>query len=332
MDISGKKVIKPFYNVRLANRMQATAKELHEQAEGFAKDQESKTLNLMENMVGSTFHKVKTKAVLRREANLAKKRLFQEALVSMIATAAYKAMPVDGKEPLVEESSSISDQPKAFQQLIETVTDLVTSDPTVSMLVGDKYARASTIDLGSTTSIKASQMAVAICASVQPVAEKLSDNPDPASYTAQNFIDTMLTYGDQSDRQMDSNLVESMYETFVQKLAEDVEGKVIAALKVDAERAEMAEFLQESYKEDKYSAVSNRNLSRVVGTPSVFREVFKTIHAKAGIEGYPKDMILAEAVAQYTLMETLNAIELLGKNEKQIIDECITKRREIMKK
>lgn len=328
MDTSSKKIIKPFYNARLANRMQACAKELNEQAEGFAKEQEDKTKGIMESMVGSTFSRVKTKAVLRREANQAKRKAFLESLSLMIATAAYNAMPVDGKEQLKEEAT-LSEQPKEFLALLEVVSETLTKDGTTSMIVGDKYARIKTLDIGTAETLNASQLAVAIAGSVSPVREKLSDNANPASYTAMNFIDTATQYGDKQS--VPETLQEQIYLTFVEKLTEDVELKVVSALKNEAEKAELNSFLEEAYEGDGYASRTNRNLARVAKQPSVFREIYKTVAAKAGMEGYSQDMILGEAIAQYTLLETLNAVELLGKTREQIIDECIAKRRTLLK-
>lgn len=327
MDTSSKKIIKPFFNARLANRMQACAKELNEQAQSFAKEQEDKTKNLLEGMVGSTFHRVKTKSVMRREANQAKRKAFLESLSIMIATAAYNAMPVDGKEEL-NENATLAEQPKVFLNLLETVEDLVSKDPVTSMLVGDKYARVKVLNIGDREKLNASQLAVAIASSMSPVRERVEDN-----LVTQNFLDTLITFGpeiDEQERQM-GNLAEVLYETFVQRLTENVEQKVIASMKIEAEKAELQDFLKESYSEDKYAERNNRNLARAAKAPSVFREVYKTVAMKAGMEGYTADMILGESIAQYTLLETLNSLELLGKTKEQIIDECIAKRRKLVK-
>jgi hypothetical protein len=327
MDKSSKKIIKPFFNARLANRMQACAKELNEQAQGFAKEQEEKTKSLLEGMVGSTFHRVKTKSVMRREANQAKRKAFLESLSIMIATAAYNAMPMDNKKKL-NENATLAEQPKVFMNLLTISEDLVSKDPVTSMIVGDKYARVSMLDIGSREKLNASQLAVAIASSMSPVREPVEN-----SLVVQNFVDTLTTFGpdiDGQERQF-GNLAEGLYETFVQRLAEDVERKVIASMKIEAEKAELQEFLHESYTEDKYAERSNRNLARVAKAPSVFREVYKTVAMKAGMEDYTQDMILEESIAQYTLLETLNSLELLGKTKEQIIDECIAKRRKLVK-
>ena len=334
MNVSPKKVIKPFYNARQASRLQACAKELHEQQSQFQSEQAGKTKALMEQMNGSTFRSIKTKAVLRREANQAKRKAFNEALTSMIAVAAYNAMPVDGKEAL-REDAPISEQPQAFQKMYEVVSDFVTKDSTTSMMVGDSYARSSSIDLGSATEIKASQMAISIAGTISAVREQLSDNPNAQTYTVQNYLDNLLTFGDidngETKQKGNITIAEQVYEDFVRKLTEDVETKVISALKVESEKAEMLEFLEESYKEDKYSNKSNAQLIRSAKSPSVFKEVYKTVHAKASMEGFTQEQILGESIAQYTVLETLNAIELLGRSKEQIIQECIDKRRKLVK-
>jgi hypothetical protein len=327
MDKSSKKIIKPFYNVRLASRMQACAKELNEQAQGFTKEQEEKTKSLLEGMVGSTFHRVKTKSVMRREANQAKRKAFLESLSIMITTAAYNAMPMDNKEEL-KENATLAEQPKVFMNLLEIAEDLVSKDPVTSMIVGDKYARVSMLNIGDREKLDASQLAVAIASSMSPVREPVEN-----SLVVQNFVDTLTTFGpdiDGQERQF-GNLAEGLYETFVQRLTEDVEQKVIASMKIEAEKAELQEFLRESYTENKYAERSNRNLARVAKAPSVFREVYKTVAMEAGMDGYTQDMILEESIAQYTLLETLNSLELLGKTKEQIIDECIAKRRKLVK-
>jgi len=184
------------------------------------------------------------------------------------------------------------------------------------------------LNIGDREKLNASQLAVAIASSMSPVRERVEDK-----LVTQNFIDTLITFGpeiDEQERQM-GNLAEGLYETFVQRLTEDVEQKVIASMKIEAEKAELQSFLKESYSEDKYAERNNRNLARAAKAPSVFREVYKTVAMKAGMEGYTADMILGESIAQYTLLETLNSLELLGKTKEQIIDECIAKRRKLVK-
>lgn len=332
MTTHASKVIKPFYNVRLANRMQACANELNEKAKNFAEEQSNKTKSMMEGLVSSTFSTIKSKATRRREANQGKRRTFNETLSLMVATAAYNAMPVDGKVQLSEDAP-ISAQPEAFQKMLEVVSDYVTKDPSVSMKVGDMYARSSLTSIGSSTEIKASQMAIAIAGSVTPVREALSDNPDAASYTTQNFLDNLLTFGDtaEGETKQRGNITmnEQVYETFVQSLTENVEEKILYTMKVESEKAEMEGFLQEQYQEDKYSKHTNRNLARVAAAPSVFREMYKTCALQNAVKGFSQEQILAETIAQFSVMETLNSLEMLGKTNEQIIKECVDARRQI---
>lgn len=332
MNIPQKKVIKPFYNVRQANRMQACAKQLREEQNKFHREQEEKTGQLLEGMVASTFQRVKTKAVLRREANQAKRKAFNEALVSMVAVAAYNAMPVDSKEP-INESAGLDEQPEAFQRMYDVASDMIIKDPHCSMVVGDKYARCSTLEIGASTRIEASQMAVAIAGAVSQVRDKLSDNPSQGSYVTQNYIDSLLSFGDtcHSEPKDRVSLVESVYEKFVGALTENVETKVVEALRAESDKAEMLDFLEESYQGDAYSKRSNGNLLRSAKAPSVFKEIFKTTSMQAMLEGFTQEQILAEAIARYSLLETLNSINLLGKTKEQIIDECISSRRKLSK-
>jgi hypothetical protein len=176
-------------------------------------------------------------------------------------------------------------------------------------------------------------MAVAIAGSVSPVREALSDNPDAATYSTQNFLDNLLTFGDieggQPKQRGNITINEQVYEDFVQSLTENVEEKVLASLKVESEKAEMEGFLQEQYQEDKYAKHTNRNLARVAASPSVFREMYKTCAMQNSVKGFTQEQILAETIAQYSVMETLNALEMLGKTNEQIIKECIEARRKI---
>jgi hypothetical protein len=324
MNISPKKVIKPFYNVRLANRLQKCAKELQEQKSNLIEEQNLKTTHLMENLKESTFHRVKTKAVLRREANQAKRKAFNEALTSIIAVSAYNAMPIDNKKPILE-NTSFESQPDAFKRMYENTYDLVL-EKNIAMT---HSVTPNILDFGNTTKISASQWAVNIAGSISNIREQLSDNSKVETYTVLNFIDSSVTLG--NDNLKGSSEIklaeERLYDTFVTKLTEDVESKVILALKAETEKAEMSKFLDEAYKDDMYGTKANHNLLRPTKVSSVFKEIYKTVHLKAFSEGYSKEDILSESIARYTLLEAFNCLEFLNKTNDQLINDFIEERR-----
>jgi len=198
-----KKVIKPYFNARQAAAKQAAAKEFQDRQTALQEAEAAKNQGFIRNLNESAFNRAKTKKIQRREANQAKRVLFMESLTYMIASIAYTAMPVDNKAPLHEETedSTVNSQP--FENMFQAVSTTINKDPEVSMMIGDLYSRNSIDDIGSLTSIDASQMAVGISSLYNPqenqtseTLDTLNDNPDPAVYTTQNYIDQLLAFGD----------------------------------------------------------------------------------------------------------------------------------------
>ena len=316
------KVIKPYYNVRVANNLQRTALEVAENAKQLQERQEAEIKNIINERTDSTFSRMKNTAARRRQMNNKKKISFQESLSYLVSKAAYTAMPVDGKKPLIE-GASLQEQPKEFQRMFEAVGGMITKDSSICSAVGDAYSRCSGIDLGSSSNINASQFAVTIAGRVNPVAEKLSDNPDPSSFTAMNHVDALLYFGDTAGG-LPKDSDEAIYENFITSLADTVEKKVLHAIREESQRAEMSEFLQEAYQDELYGKTSNRLLARKVKKVSVFQEVTMSVFAKNMSEGeFTKEEMLGEAIAHYTILETFNAIDLLKKTPEQIISECV---------
>jgi hypothetical protein len=332
------KVNKPYYNVRLANRLQASAKEMQANKQALIEAEQAKIDGTLKTLSESTFTRVKSKAVQRREANQQRLKSFNESLTHMIASIAYNAMPVENKAPLFEEIDGTVAPSSAFTNMTNAVRAVMTKDPQVSMAVGDLYSRNTTIDLGSTTAISASQMAVGLSSAYNPLGEnitktcvKLHDNPDQAAYSAQNFVDQLLSFGDimdGQDKQKGNLVVESLYEQFINSAVEQVEQTVLTTLKEETDNAELTAFLSESAEDDIYASRSNRNLTRAATKPTVFREIFKTVKVLAENVEFRPEMLMSEAIAQYTLMETLNAIGFLKKDKEQLIRECLEARRE----
>jgi hypothetical protein len=331
------KVNKPYYNVRLANRLQASAKEMQAAKQALIESEQAKTAGTLKTLTESTFTRVKSKAVQRREANQQRLKSFNESLTHMVASIAYNAMPVEDKAPLFEEIDGNVQQSSAFTNMCNAVRAVMTKDPKVSMTVGDLYSRNTTIDLGATTSINASQMAVGLASAHNPMGansykvEKMHDNPDPAAYMTQNFVDQLITFGDViegQEKQSGNIVVESLYEDFINKSVGQVEAVVLATLKEETANVDLTTFLAEECKDDIYASRSNRNLTRAANKPTVFREIFKTVSVLSENTEYRADMLMSESIAQYTMLETLNALGFLNKSKEELIAECLDARRE----
>lgn len=320
------KIIKPFYNTRVASSMQKTALEVAERNKQLLEGQVARSNEILEQNKNSTFSKMKTSSQRRREANNAKKISFQESLSYIVSKATYKAMPVDSKKPLLE-GKPFSEQPAEFKKLFESVQDMFRNDPEVSAsVVGDAFSRTSTLDIGSTSGITASQYAINIAGKVNLVAERLSDNPNPASFTVVNVIDQLLYHGDSAGG-LPKDPTEQMCESFIDAISEKVEEKVLVAIKEESDRSEMEKFLSENYSEDMYAKNSNRLLEAKTKKSSVFQEVTMTVFAKNMAVGeFTKDELLGEAIVHYTLLETLNTLDFLNKTPDQVISECIRAR------
>jgi len=366
-----KKVIKPFFNARQAAAKQTAAKELQERQAALRESQAATQQGVIKQLNESAFDRVKSKKILRREANQAKRVAFMESLTFMIASIAYNAMPVDNKAPLREETEDGTVNSQPFENMFQAVSTTINKDPEVSMMIGDLYSRNSIDDIGGLTSIDASQMAVGISSLFNPqenqtfdTLDALNDNPDPAVYTTQNYIDQLLAFGDisggkqkplgniggptdasncsdgvdssipvlgiegQSNNTGDqSDINESVYREFVRTTSAKVEAIVLRTLKEETDAIDLTTFLAEEGKDNMYNKSANKNLLRKATKPSVFREVFKTVSVLAENTEYRKEFLMPEAIALYTLLETLNTLGLLNKTKEKVMLECVELRR-----
>ena len=315
--------MKPSYISRKVSSMQRAASEMA--AKHNTKVEEAKIMNewKIEEDRKMYFSSTKNSLTKRREQAAEKQKLFNESFKLMVASAAYAAMPIEGKEPL-KVNSPLSAQPSAFTKLVEAVDDYVNNDECIKRILADKYTRSKSLNFGTKgDQIPADLAAVTIAAAVSPI------RPDNSSFNANvhitNFMDTLTKYGSQSEEDTLSP-EEMLYESFIDALSENVEQKVILGLKKETDQADMSNFLSESYAPDDISSVGNRNLAKKI-KPTVFKEVFKTVSFANKDSGFPQDLVMQEAIAQYTLLETLNAIGVLGKTNDEIIADLMKQRK-----
>jgi hypothetical protein len=324
------KMLKPFYNSRQGARLQNTARELNEARDQlFAKQEESAVSNL-KVLQESTFTRVKSRSVQRREKNLQHKQNFNESLVYMLSKVAYDAMPVDNKEAvrIVNEDGKEVFSP-SFMSMANSMQTVVNKDPNVSMIIGELYSRTSVTNIGGTHTMSAGQLATSLAATFNPFNVKNSDAPTAVNLTPQNYIDILTSFGDISSGQekQTGNINEALYDELILKTTEKVEKNVLAVLKEETDKIDLQSFLEENTKDDIYASHSNRNLTRNVSKPTVFREIFKTVTALSESAEYRQEHLMSEAIAQYTVMETLNTLGLLNKNPEQVMRECLEARR-----
>jgi hypothetical protein len=321
-------VVKPFYNARQTALKAKAAQSLHEGKNALIQGERERETGYQQGLRESTFTTIKSKAVQRREANAARKTSFLESLTEMVAQIAYRAMPVDGKGACQTGNA-------AFDNMKTSVSSYLTKDPAVSMKVGDMYARSGVLNLGETESISASQMAIGLASTFNPSAvvatnTKMSDNPDQATYTTQNYLDNLLAFGDISkgEEKIQGNISESMYNAFIDTCAGKVEEIIIGVLKEETDAIDLQAYLQEDATGNKYSKHSNRDLYRQAFGNSVLREVAKTVSVLSEAIEYRPEMLMSEAIAQYTLMETLSVLGFMTKGKEELIRECFDARRQ----
>ena len=323
----GDKIIKPFYNVRIANNMQRAAADLAEKNRLLREQNEQQTMDRLHEMKGTTFTRLKTKSQMRREANHERRTCFNESLAYLVASAAYRAIPIDGKPQLSDDAQINLQENATFAGIFGLVQERMIKDPIISARVGETYSRYSNLQLGDVSSVAGGQAAAfaGVIASSHNPLRMVKD--DFKVSTSQSVVDQLIYFGDTAAGMEKNDGSGALYEEFVEKLSEQVETAVVTALKEEAERVQMRQFLDESYAEDPYAKVSNRNLARQVSKSSVLNEVTMTVIAKAKTEGeWTHEQLMSEAVAQYAVMETLNSIGLLGRTKEEIISECIKTR------
>lgn len=324
------KMLKPYYNSRQGARLQNTARELNEAREQLFASQETAAVSTLKGLQESTFTRVKSRSVQRREQNLARKQSFNESLVYMLSKIAYDAMPVDNKEAvrIVNEDGKEVFSP-SFMSMASSVQTVINKDPNVSMTIGDLYSRTSTTNIGGTHTMSAAKLATSLAATFNPFNFKNSDAPTEVNLNCQNYIDMLTSFGDISHGQEKEvgNINEALYDEMIVKTTAIVEASVLAVLKEETDKVDLQEFLDENTKEDMYAVHANRNLTRNVSKPTVFREIFKTVTALTESTEYRQEHLMSEAIAQYTVMETLNALGMLNKNPEQVMRECLEARR-----
>jgi hypothetical protein len=324
-------VVKPFFNARQTALKAKAAQSLHEGRNALIQGERERESGYQNGLRESTFTTIKSKAVQRREANVARKNAFLESLTEMVAQIAYRAMPVDNKADVMSGGA-------AFANMKAAASSYLTKDPAISMKVGDLYARSSVLNLGETETVSASQMAIGLASSCNPFGAptvigtnvKMSDNPDQATYNTQNYLDNLLSFGDIAKGQdkEQGNISEAAYKAFVDTCADKVEGIVLGVLKEETDIIDLQTYLAEDATANKFSKHANRELYRQATGSSVLREVAKTISVMSESIEYRPEMLMSEAIAQYSLMETLSVLGFMTKGKEELIRECFDARRQ----
>lgn len=336
--VEAKKVIKPYYNVRQANRLQTAAAAMQASQAKLSEEQEASTMSAIATLSESTFTKFKSKAVQRREANQLRRQSFNESLCHMIATIAYGAMPVDEKTPL---SETISGENSAFQAVSGSVSTMMFGDPAISMSLNDMYSRQSgAMQPAAGGAVGASQYAVNLALSYNPLSNAplavkkqlpLDEDPSKVISTTQSYIDQLVVMGDPDQSVLtktpEQDVAERAYNEFVELSIGKVELSVLRTLKEEAEIAELTQFLAEETKDDMYAKSANRSVMLSAKKPSVFREVFKTVKVLAEGKEYREEILMSEAIAQFTILETFNTLGMLNRTKEQVIAECFNIRK-----
>ena len=158
----------------------------------------------------------------------------------------------------------------------------------------------------------------------------MSNRNENTDYARAMMIDLLNI----SDSQLgnDANAVISkLQENFITQATKLVSEKVVAALAEEAEKSNINEYLTEAA-DSKYFKTANKELIRKSKKNSVFQEVYKTVLQEhsylltEGVDQDKKDLLMAEAILEYTLLETMNTLNLETIDPDQFIKDQIQKR------
>jgi hypothetical protein len=322
--MSEKKV--PSFQHRRVQMKQKAAKILQEQQAELAKATKEKEAAVLSESRFSTYSGLKTAKVRRREANQQAKNIFQENITRFLAEAVYDAAPID-KPQMGRNQVQVDRLRSLIQETFKT-------DSSVGSALGDAYARR-VCSMGAPGANPASYLA-GIMSGLnggpyrdRPVATDIGG----AGVGVHDIIQDLTTFGENDASTDKGEYWDDECCEAKKQLVEQVQTRVVQAVRKEAERLEMGKFLKESYAEDPYAKSSNRLLAAQTKERSVFREVCEAVASCHRLnENVGGEEVMTEAIMHYTLLETLQTVGLLGKSREDIINECSEIRKRNSKK
>lgn len=298
-------IIKPYYNTRLAKGLQEAAKHLQEQQDKLIQAEKDKTMAVLSGLQESTFNQPKLRKHINREAQVARRNSILQQLQEFTSSLVYGSLPID------------SDVKQGYQgSIINKVVDTFNSDPSIATNLSDRVSRNSYVTFGNQTKINDTLCQLFNTKHDLSMSSK-SEHSEHGRYSAQDFLDI-----DSSNDNTGLTAVQEQIDQIREHLIDLIHQKIIHEMKIEAEISDKEAFLQENLEHDPQYKLKNKTLKRQTGGTTVFREMYKNVRImnEHVAEGTP-DMYMAEALLEYTILETFNTLNLINFDKDTYIDK-----------
>jgi hypothetical protein len=323
VNIPTSKVIKPYYNARIANNMQKASDDLNKSIAQLNESILEKQMEAVKKINESGFTTIKSKSTRNREEVVNRRKFTKEFLVEYATTLVYGALPLD------------SDFKEPYKQVIhDTVLDRFNSDPSIMQSIGDRVTRTGYVNFGNDDKLNSNLMQL-INSRYDKTVSSRSPHNEHGRYSAQDFIDITSTSDlptsmNEEVSEEDKILIESIdnaLDETLELLTERVRHHMVATMKNEAEIIDKDLYIQEQIEIDSNYKQKNKTIARLSNKTSLFREMFKNIKLMNEMTSESTDEeYIAETLVELTIMECFNTLGIKKYNEEDVIKNLQSER------
>lgn len=303
-------------NKKLLNTKLKCAQELTEQAKLNNEKMLNEEIDARNKLKEQTFRPMTSKELRKQELN---KMLIEKTqfLKEFVAETVYRAVPIDNyaKAPLHEEIK---------QRVFDYFDDKAATTMAKSLAyLSNPSAKFNMVDLGAT---RIDEKLIRMFDEKRVAEDTINNNlGDSGRVSVQDFLNFSTMQENAKLKKDTNNTISSLCE----KVASVIKSKVVMAMKEEAEISQATNYLNEGVAQDPNFKLLNKQIARQSEKNTVFREVYRNVKLfNEFVTEENADKFMAEALLEYTILETVNSLFLEEMTPTERINSLVEDRKE----